>query len=134
MKKEKTKTWYIKKLDEDFSKYIRLKYADPFTGAVRCYTCDKLGHYKDFQNGHFISRSVKALRWSEDNCRVQCVGCNVFKNGNYIEYTVRMQREVGPDKVAELLARKNELKQWTIAELKKEREITKRKIENLEYA
>lgn len=123
--KQKTKSYYVKKLDDVFSKYIRQKYADDF-GMVTCYTCNKLAHYKDMQNGHFISRSVMALRWDEENCRVQCVSCNVFKCGNYIEYTLRLQKEIGKKAVDNLFKRKHEIKQWTIAELKKEIEKYKK--------
>lgn len=114
--KSKPKGWYVKKLDEVFSVYIRKKYSDEF-GMTRCYTCDKRGHYKDFQNGHYISRGFMAARWEEQNCRVQCVGCNVFKNGNYTEYAARLVRDLGPDELERLNALKKVIKQWTIKEL-----------------
>lgn len=96
-KKKATKSQLIKKLDGVFSEYIRRKYI--VKGYCKCYTCWKRGHWKSMQNGHFITRSCKLLRRSEENCRVQCVWCNVFKNGNYIEYTRRMIDEVGIDMV-----------------------------------
>ena len=61
----------IKKLDNLFSLYTRLKYSDK-NGIVTCYTCGIRKHYKDYmQNGHFISRRHYILRWSEKNTRVQ---------------------------------------------------------------
>ena len=56
--KAKTKSWYVKKLDKVFSEYIRQKYADSF-GMVSCFTCDARKHWKDMQNGHFISYHPK---------------------------------------------------------------------------
>ena len=37
------------------------------------------------QCGHFQSRKHYATRWNEDNCQVQCAGCNVFRYGE--QYT-----------------------------------------------
>lgn len=69
------------------------------------------------QNGHFISRSSSTLRYSEENCRPQCIGCNVFKHGNYIEYTMRMIQEIGEDGVEKLKSDGKELHQFTEKEL-----------------
>lgn len=119
------------KADQIFSEYIRLKYAD-WREFVACYTCGKCAHYKDgMQNGHFISRGSNTLRFSEDNCRPQCVGCNVFKNGNYIEFTRRMIDEVGIEKVDELRRLGKETKQFTEQDLKDIIETYTEKIKNL---
>ena len=75
--KSKSLAKYKKELDAIFSKYVRLVHADN-DGMVSCYTCGKLKHWKSQQNGHFVSRQYLATRWEEDNCRVQCAGCNVF--------------------------------------------------------
>ena len=83
-----------KKLDTIFSIYIRLKYADEDLN-VKCFTCDKVYHYKKIQNGHFYSRGILSLRWDEQNCRPQCYGCNIARNGNYIEYYKRLEKEIG---------------------------------------
>jgi len=83
-----------KKLDTIFSTYIRLKYADEDLN-VKCFTCDKVYHYKKIQNGHFYSRSILSLRWDEQNCRPQCYGCNIARSGNYIEYYKRLEKEIG---------------------------------------
>lgn len=101
-----------KELDDIFSKYIRLKYSNE-QGDVACYTCGKEMNWKSIQNGHFFSRSAISTRWSEDNCRPQCVGCNVFKHGNYIEYTRRLLREIGQDNFDKLEMLKNETLKMT---------------------
>ena len=71
MKKEKTKTWYKKKLDSVFSRYIREKYEKD--GKVPCYTCPHIGTVKTMQCGHFVPRQHMSTRWDEDNCRPQCL-------------------------------------------------------------
>lgn len=81
-----------KKLDEVFSKYIRQKYANQ-EGQVQCYTCPIKKHWKEMQCGHFVSRSALATRFSEDNCRVQCVGCNVFGGGQIATFANNLERE-----------------------------------------
>ena len=81
-----------KELDNIFSKYIRLKYADK-NGMVKCYTCSTIKHWKEIQNGHWIPRNNLATRFDEDNCRPQCVGCNMFNKGRPDEFAVNLQKE-----------------------------------------
>ena len=66
-----------KKLDIIFSKYIRLKDADP-SGNVECYTCGVVKQWeKDgMQAGHFMSRKHTITRWDEQNVKPQCYTCN----------------------------------------------------------
>ena len=72
MPKKPSRKNLIKKLDSVFSEYIRRKYADR-DGIVKCFTCNKSAYWKGqgMQNGHFISRASRILRWEEDNCRPQ---------------------------------------------------------------
>lgn len=58
-----------------------------------------------------------ATRWDEENVRVQCVGCNVFKNGNYTEYSYRLLKEIGAKGLDKLMAKKKEIKQWSVKEI-----------------
>lgn len=82
----------IKEADAVFSRWLRLSGADS-DGNVSCYTCDVTKHWTLQQNGHYIKRGNLFLRFDPRNCRVQCEGCNVYKNGNYIEYTRRLEAE-----------------------------------------
>lgn len=90
-----------KDLDKVFSLYIRQKYAKD-NGESRCYTCGRVAHYKDLQNGHFVSRAHLATRYSEDNCRPQCVGCNIFGNGKTAVFASKLDSELGEGTVARL--------------------------------
>jgi hypothetical protein len=97
--KSKTQAQLKKELDKVFSIFIRQKYADTSTGIVKCYTCSTYKHWKEIQNGHWIPRNVLATRFSEDNCRPQCVGCNMFQKGMPDVFAVNLIRD-GVDIVA----------------------------------
>jgi|GEM_PF-986391 hypothetical protein len=68
-------SYLMNDLDDVFSKYIRLKYADS-EGVVKCFTCSNKIFWKHIQNGHYTSRANMATRYEEDNCRPQCGFCN----------------------------------------------------------
>lgn len=92
--KVKKKPDYKKKLDEVFSQYIRLKHSDQ-RGYCRCISCGKIQHWKQIQNGHYMSRRHLATRWHEDNCRPQCVACNIFNQGAAQMFRRGLIREIG---------------------------------------
>lgn len=93
---------YKKELDRVFSIYIRAKY------PKQCFTCGKPGA---LQNGHFIIRKYLATRWEEDNCRPQCVGCNIYGKGMSIDFEENLIRDLGAERVQELKdARKQVIK------------------------
>lgn len=109
MKKSKPKTLkskLMKELDDIFSKYIRLKYSDD-NGYCRCISCGKVFFWKNIQNGHYMSRRYMSTRWSEDNCRPQCVACNMFNQGNIQMYRRGLIKQIGEQRVdlVEALAR-----------------------------
>lgn len=116
MKTEKQKQ--KDRADKLCSLFIRLKYSD-WRGYVSCYTCDKIDHYKNMQCGHFISRSCHKLRFDERNLRCQCRACNVFKSGNYIEYTLRLIKEKGKAFVEKLRKESKEIVKYTAEDYKK---------------
>ena len=91
-----------KELDNIFSLYIRLRYATD-EGLVQCFTCGKVSHYKSgMQNGHFQSRKHLTTRWDEENCQVQCVGCNMFKAGEQYKFAINLDAKYGEGTAEEL--------------------------------
>ena len=90
--KAKPLSWYKKKLDALFSQYIRRKYADK-EGQVKCYTCSFKKLWKELQNGHWIPRNNLATRFSEENCRPQCVACNLYQRGRPDVFAVNLIKE-----------------------------------------
>ena len=113
-----TRKGVVKKLDAVFSEYIRRKYADK-NGIVKCYTCNKKAYWKGegMQNGHFISRASRALRWDEDNCRPQCYACNCMRYGQNYLFAMNLNKEFGYDKADELLNKSREIVKHTTPEL-----------------
>ncbi len=75
----------VDKLDKVFSIYIRRRYA--VNDIAECFTCGKQDHWKKLQNGHFQSRKHYSTRWHEQNCQVQCPGCNVFRYGEQYKFS-----------------------------------------------
>lgn len=100
------------KLDKVFSIYIRMKFADK-EGYCTCYTCPKRLPWQSMQNGHFVSRSYLAVRWDENNCRPQCVGCNVFASGRPLEFEEHLKNEIGDVAVEDLKSRRNQIVKLT---------------------
>lgn len=132
MARKLTRKNIVKKLDTVFSEYIRRKYADR-QGYVKCYTCDKKAYWRGegIQNGHFISRASRALRWSEDNCRPQCYQCNCMRYGQNYLFAMNLNKEFGYDKAAELLQQSRQIVKHTDAELLEKIEYFKDQIDKL---
>lgn len=99
-RRQKSRSQLVRQLDSVFSTYIRQKEA--IDGIGRCVTCGDTKPWQQLQNGHFYTRGRYHTRWDEDNCHTQCVTCNVFKKGNYINYTMYMIDRYGRDFVNEL--------------------------------
>jgi hypothetical protein len=90
-----------KELDKWFSLFIRLR--NSHNGLVQCFTCGRIKNYKSgMQNGHFQSRSFLATRFNEENCQPQCVGCNMFKQGEQYKFALRLDAKYGEGKAEEL--------------------------------
>ena len=102
----------IKKLDIIFSKYIRVKNADKH-GFCTCVTCKKKFHWKSIQAGHFMSRKHYSTRWNENNVHPQCVGCNMFKQGEQYKYSVFL----GPELAEKLYLQSTKLVKFTNHEI-----------------
>lgn len=94
----KKKPDLTKKLDAVFSQYIRLKHSD-HNGMCHCISCGKVHFWKDIQCGHYMSRRHLATRWHADNCRPQCVACNIFNQGSAQMYRRALVKEIGEQRV-----------------------------------
>ncbi len=90
----------VKKLDTVYSQYIRL--SNSVDGDTTCVTCGDHKPWTQHQNGHFYTRGRYATRWDDMNCKPQCVACNVFLKGNYINYTMYMIDRYGREAVDQL--------------------------------
>ena len=69
----------------------------------QCFTCGIVRHYKEgMQNGHFQSRSYLATRFDEVNCQPQCVGCNMFKQGEQYKFALALDNKYGQGTAEEI--------------------------------
>jgi len=125
MAKKPSRKTIITKLDSIFSQYIRLRYSK--NEIATCVTCGKQDHWKKMQNGHFISRKHYATRFDEDNCQVQCAGCNVFRYGEQYLFS----KYLGADLSEELLIKSRKIQKFTDSELLDMIELYNEKVNNL---
>jgi len=88
----------IGKLDDAFSKYIRMSAAD-YNGYVFCFTCRTPHHWKDADCGHFIPRARMATRWEPMNCKPQCKRCNLHRHGERDIFRAELVRIYGKDAI-----------------------------------
>lgn len=100
----------MKKADAVFSQFIRLR------DNGKCYTCGLQKSYKEMQNGHFVPRQYKSLRYDEINCHCQCYACNMLYNGQPSAYAKRLEEDYGFGTVARLESRRKEVCLWREAE------------------
>jgi hypothetical protein len=125
MAKKPSRKTIITKLDSIFSQYIRLRYSK--NEIATCVTCGKQDHWKKMQNGHFISRKHYATRFDEDNCQVQCAGCNVFRYGEQYLFS----KYLGADLSEELLMKSRKIQKFLDSELLDMIELYNEKVNNL---
>ena len=90
-----------KKLDVLFSQYIRRRNADHL-GRVKCFTCGIEKHWKEQQAGHFQSRSHHSTRRDEVNVQVQCVKCNMYRQGEQDKFGMYLDQRFGDGTAEEL--------------------------------
>jgi len=126
--KAKTQAQLKRELDTVYSIYIRNRHADSM-GNVECYTCRKQFTVKTIQNGHFVSRQYLATRWSDNNCRPQCWGCNGFGKGRLLDYEERLKKELGSEVVEQMKASRHITvkldRHWYTTEIEKYKQLIK---------
>ncbi len=107
----KSKRELQKSLQVIFNKWIRERDKD-----LPCISCGKT--VDKYHAGHFIAQGFSGfLRYNEDNCHKQCVGCNLFKRGNLLEYRIELVKKIGKDKVEWLEEHRKDTYQYSREEL-----------------
>lgn len=91
----------VRRLDNVFSKYIRLRDTDD-NGYGKCISTGRLIHYSEADAGHFISRDRYSTRWNEKNVHLQSRQANRFKSGQQFSQSISIDRLYG-EGTAELL-------------------------------
>lgn len=116
--KKKSLSSLVRKLDEVFSMYIRLRDSKAFGyRAFRCISCGQVKPFDQMDCGHFIGRTHMSTRFDEDNCHGECRGCNRFSADHMIYYQRNLEGLIGKEKLDLLLARGRGVKKWTAWEL-----------------
>ena len=120
-----------KKLDSLFSQYTRLRNADHL-GRVKCFTCGVEKHWKEQQAGHFQSRSHHSTRWDEVNVQVQCVKCNMFRQGEQYKFGMYLDQKFGEGTAEELEIRSKTIVKLNRTDYEEAIERYKQKIKELD--
>lgn len=111
-------TTLVRKLDKEFSLYIRLRDSRPFGYKYfRCISCGQIKPFEQMDCGHFIGRTHMSTRFDEQNCNGECRGCNRFDASHMIYYERNLEKKIGKDKIDMLIARGKQTKKWTAWEL-----------------
>ena len=97
-KRQVSKSTLVKKLDDVFSKFIRLRDSNK-DGMCQCISCGRVHYWKEIQNGHYMSRRYMSTRFDEMNCNAQCVACNIFNQGNIQMYRKNLIKKIGEKNV-----------------------------------
>ena len=108
----------VRKLDEIFSKYIRLRDSKAFGfQAFRCIACGQIKPFEQMDCGHFVGRTHMATRFDEENCHGECRACNRMSADHIIYYQRNLEAMIGRERVDLLLARGRQPKKWSAYEL-----------------
>lgn len=116
LSKAKKKAW------TQFSVYVRTRDCIRFCNSLdegKCVTCGRIFPFKSLQAGHFIPGRTNAVLFDERLVFTQCMACNVFLGGNYIEYFVFMESEWGRAKIDEFRALKHQTVRYSVADFER---------------
>ena len=107
VKKRKPHITWENKLDKIYSELIR-KYG-------RCLRCDKVNN---LQCSHIHSRTKMSVRWDLKNAFCLCAGCHKYWwHLHPIDAAEFTKQKLGDYEYAQLNARANSIKKWTIDEM-----------------
>ena len=127
LEKLKTKSDWLKEVQKEFNKYIRLRDKNQ-----KCISCDCIIKGIGHASHYFSVGSSPNLRFNEDNVHLSCVECNLHLHGNIAEYSIRLPFRIGVKNFDLLVGNRNEKKHYSIEELKELKEIYKEKIKQIQ--
>lgn len=85
----------VRKLDDAFAEYVKLRDADE-NGIVTCITCGDKHHWTEVDCGHYLLRGNMSVRWELKNCHGQCRLCNSTHDGRADIHGEAIDRKYGP--------------------------------------
>ncbi len=117
---------WLKITQATFNKFIRMR-----DKGLNCISCGKPP--KKINAGHYYSSGGHSnVRFDEENCNVQCEFCNTSLSGNLLNYREGLISKIGESRLEALKTRSNEVRRFTIEELKELNELYKQKIKSIE--
>lgn len=150
-KKQKlpTITALRRKADALFGHYVRLRDAE-LQGNINwvgeCISCNKVYTVRWFDEdkkkwrwgkqdnvGHFVGRGNMYLRYSDENCNLQCVRCNKWLSGNNAAYHKAIDFKYGDGVANQLIELADTYKDYRLKREELER-VIKASNEYLEWA
>ena len=99
------------KLWKVFAEFIKLRDTDN-QGFGHCISCSRRIAMKGSHCGHFIARTYSGTRYEELNNHLQCVTCNIYKEGNPIGYKNTLVLKYGPGIIEALETKKRVSRSW----------------------
>ena len=100
----------LKKAEKVFNSYIRRR-----DQGLKCISCD---HGEVQHAGHYLNQGQHSLfRFDETNVNGQCVGCNLFRHGNLINYRKGLIKRYGSEAVEFMESQGSYTKKWSRSEL-----------------
>lgn len=84
----------IKKMDDIFSDYIRLRDADNH-GTVTCFITGERVWWRDADAAHFVGRSNMPTRYDEMNVHATTRDSNRFDPDHHTKYYLKMEEKYG---------------------------------------
>ena len=88
-------------------------------------------HWRDAHAGHFIPKTYDSVYFVEENIWPQCVGCNRFRHGALMEYTLHMIDTYGREGVEWLQGLARNTKALTVDDLLEIEQDYKEKLDAL---
>ena len=103
--------------NETQSEFNALRREQDLAAGYGCISCGT-HKAKQWHAGHYRNvKTHKSLRFSPYNVHLQCSQCNCDEGGNKIEYRINLVKRIGVEMV-EVLEADNDIKKWTVEELK----------------
>lgn len=108
----------VKKLDKEFSLFIRLRDSKAFGfKAFKCISCGQIKPFEKADCGHYYSRVKMSTRFDEDNAHAECSFCNRYRADHLDGYRENLIKKIGQPRFDVLRYRSNQTKKWSAFEL-----------------
>lgn len=108
-----------------FNDYIRAR--DEGSGCISCGSTTAA----EYHAGHYrTTAAASQLRFSEDNCNLQCASCNVHHSGAITQYRINLIMKIGMQRVMEL-ENNNIPHRYTREELESTRRLYRAKLREI---